>query len=275
MTNVFGRRILVTLKQNTRNIFFYFLNPLVILELTGNLHFEGVMLLFLTLGFYFLDKLQTTKAAFLIAISISIKLLPLLILPLFFKRLAFKKSVWFYFLVIFFNILFFFPFINASLISNYLATISLWFTNFEFNSSFYYIVREVGFYVKGYNIIGVVGKIIPILTIALVLFFSFFRNNKTTLSLIPNILLVLTLYFFISTTVHPWYVINLILLSVFTNFRFPLVWSLFVILSYYAYSVVPFKENLLLIFIEYFFVIGFFIYELRLNCKLKIPNNFL
>ena len=259
----FGQKILVHFNQNPNKIFLYFLNPLVIIELTGNLHFEGLMLFFLVLGFYFLIKNNWVLSALFIAISISVKLLPLLILPLFWQKLGIKKSIIFYSLIIGFNILFFLPFVNNQLISNYLETISLWFINFEFNASFYYIIRAIGFYFKGYNIIGSVGKIIPIITILVILFYTFFRKNNTLNLIINNALIVLTIYFLLSTTVHPWYVINLILLSVFTNYKYSIAWSFTVFLSYSAYSNNLFKENMSLIFIEYFIVFGFILLSIK------------
>lgn len=259
----FGRKILNNLNLNPNQIFLYFLNPLVILELTGNLHFEGVMLFFLLLGLYKIMQEKYLDASFFIAISISIKLLPLLLLPLFYKKLTFRRSIIFYLLVVVFNVLFFMPFLNESLVNNYIQTISLWFTNFEFNASFYYIIREIGFYIKGYNIIGIIGKIIPIITILIILYFSFFRENATIKNIFYNALIVLSLYFFIATTVHPWYVINLILLSVFTKYKFPIVWSFFIILSYFAYSQIPFQENYWFLFIEYFAVFAIFILEIK------------
>ena len=49
-----GRGILKKLKLKEEKILWYFLNPLVIIELTGNLHFEGLMLTFWVLAsFYF------------------------------------------------------------------------------------------------------------------------------------------------------------------------------------------------------------------------------
>ena len=257
----FGQKLLVNFKQNPNKIFLYYLNPLVILELTGNLHFECVMLFFLILSFYFLTKNNWALASLFIGISISVKLLPLLILPLFWQKLGFKKSVLFYLFVIFFNFLFFLPFINNQLVNNYLSTILLWFNNFEFNASFYYVLREIGFYVKGYNIIGTIGKLIPVVTILFVLYYAFFRKNKKVENIINHSLIVLTIYFFISTTVHPWYVINLVLLSIFTNYKYSIVWSFSIILSYFAYSNVLFKENLFLISLEYILVFSFIIFE--------------
>ncbi|MBC7643228.1 MAG: polyprenol phosphomannose-dependent alpha 1,6 mannosyltransferase MptB [Flavobacterium sp.] len=262
----FGQKLLVHFKQNPNKIFLYFLNPLVILELTGNLHFEGVMLFFLVLSFYFSTKNNWVLASLLIGISISVKLLPLLILPLFWQKLGFKKSILFYLFVIFFNLMFFLPFINNHIVDNYLETILLWFNNFEFNASFYYIIREIGFYVKGYNIIGTVGKLIPVVTILFILYYAFFRKNKKVENIINNSLIVFALYFFISTTVHPWYVINLVLLSVFTNYKFPIVWSFSIILSYFAYRSEIFKENFFLISLEYILVFSFIIFE---NAKIQ------
>jgi hypothetical protein len=82
--------------------------------------------------------------------------------------------------------------------------------------------------------------------------------------------LALTLYYFMSSTVHPWYVVFLLGISIFTNYRFPLVWSFAVILSYYAYSNPDYKESLPLLAIEYILVMGYFIYEILSNAPKKL-----
>ena len=268
----YGKKILSHFNKNSENIFWYFLNPLVILELSGNLHFEGVMLFFFVAGLYYLLKNKWIIAAVFIALSISVKLLPLLLLPLFLKYLGLKKSLLFYSLIIGLNVLFFLPFTNPTLINNYVATISLWFTNFEFNASIYFLAREIGYAVKGYNIIHTIGKITPIITLAIILFFTLIRKNKSIEEIAINSLIVITLYLFISTTVHPWYVINLVLLSVFTKYKFPIVWSFVIILSYYAYSVFPFKENIILIITEYSIVYLIFLYEIWKYAIPKLNN---
>jgi hypothetical protein len=263
----FGRKILLFLNQNPKKIFLYFLNPLIIIELTGNLHFEGVMLFFFVVGLYFFIIEKWRLAAVFIALSISTKLLPLLLLPFFYQKLGFKKSVCFNSIVIGISALTFVPFLTPKLFSNYTETIGLWFTNFEFNASIYYLVREIGFYVKGYNIIGIVGKITPVLAIAIILYFALFRTNKKPADLFANALIALSIYFFISTTVHPWYLVNLVFLSIFTRFKFPIIWSYLIVLSYFAYSQIQFKENYFLLFVEYSIVFGLVVYELFFSQK--------
>jgi alpha-1,6-mannosyltransferase len=272
-TLYFGRKLLNNLGLDQSKIFWFLLNPLVILELSGNLHFEGVMLFLFVLSMYLLQQKYWQWAAFILSISISVKLLPILILPIFIKYLGFKKSIAFYSIIIMTNVAFFLPFLSNELIENYFETIGLWFTNFEFNASVYYLIRWIGFQVYGYNIIHLVGKIIPVLIILFITYRAFISKHETEINLFKSFLIVLSIYFFMSTTVHPWYLANLVLLSVFTKYKFPIVWSFFMILSYNAYSKIPFDENLGMVFIEYFGVLVFLTFEIYKIEFCDIKNN--
>ena len=306
-TLYFGKKLLVRLHIPVDRIFWYILNPFIIIELTGNLHFEGVMIFFLVWSLYLLQKGKWQWAAVVFALSVSIKLMPLIFLPLFFQWFVskkphdgtctersrsaqddskqdddyddvmssgvetspnnstlkgFKKLIGFYTIVSLITILMFLPFYSSKFVTNYTETVRLWFQNFEFNASLYYIAREIGFTFRGYNEIAIIGSYIPWVVIGFVLLITFIRKNRTMITLIAAMLLVLSFYFFTATTVHPWYVATLLILSVFTNYKFPLVWSFVIILSYVAYTNNANEENLWIIGLEYVIVYAVFIWDL-------------
>lgn len=288
----FGRKLLLKLQLPEHRIFWYILNPFIIIELTGNLHFEGAMLFFLVWALYLLLCKKWMWAAVLIGLSVSVKLLPLLFLPLLapFALRAFppkgekefdlskynielwknwKKPMFFYgavFATVFFTFL---PFLSTVFFENYASSLSLWFQKFEFNASIYYLIRWIGFQVVGWNIIGVVGKILPVIVFLIVMGLAIFRlpagearKNKHFRQLFPGMLFAVCAYFFLSTTVHPWYIATPLLLSIFTKYRFVLVWSFFVFLSYSAYGTNGFDENLWLVTLEYLVVFAVLAKEL-------------
>ncbi len=271
----FGRKLLISLGKEPHQIFWYFLNPFIIIELTGNLHFESVMLFFLVWALFLLQKHKWIWAAVIFGISVSVKLIPLLFLPLFYQvfvneKKGFLKLIAFYLITLVTVLITFLPFYSTPFVSNFMDTIGLWFQNFEFNASIYYIIRWVGFKVVGWNIIATVGKILPLIVISFILLLTFFRKNKPTQQLITAMLFGISFYFLLSTTIHPWYIATPLLLSIFTKYRFPIVWSLVVMLSYSAYGIEGFSENLGLVALEYFIVIGFFIWEV---IKLRKETN--
>ena len=321
-TLYFGKRLLEKLKLPAHHIFWYILNPFIIIELTGNLHFEGVMIFFLVWSLYLLHSGKWQWAAVVFAISVSVKLIPLIFLPLFYqwftstklsnqkkcnvisnasgkshnqiqdknneilKRVQHDKKqipaiagitklIGFYAIIGITTLLLFAPFYSSEFIHNYAQTVALWFQNFEFNGSIYYIVREIGYSFRGYNEIAVIGKMTPIIVIIFVITMTFFRKNKTSIQLITAMLLVLSFYYFTTTTVHPWYVATLLILSVFTKYKFPLVWSFVIILSYLAYVNVDKSdksENLWVIALEYTIVYGVFIWEVFIKKSNPINN---
>jgi hypothetical protein len=261
----FGRKLLIHFKLDPKWAFWYFLNPLVIVELSGNLHFEGVMLFFFVWALFLLAQGKWAWAALPYAASILVKLVPLLLLPVLFKFLGFKKSAAFYTLTLVLVLVGVAPFFSESFVNNYQSTVGLWFSNFEFNASLYNFLKwSVTHFtdIKNYELIKTVGSITPWLTLALALAFTFIPKNKTLPQVATSMLWVLTLYYFISTTVHPWYPIFLLVLFPLTRFRYPILWSLTVILSYTAYMGESVTERPLFIVLEYLAVFGFIFYEL-------------
>lgn len=292
-TLYFGRKLLQKLDLPPHRIFWFILNPFIIIELTGNLHFEGVMLFFLVWSLYLLHHRNWIWSAVLLGISVSVKLLPLLFLPLLWnyftrekkpsnpdkkinqlepkpgklilvenREQGFKKLLIYYIVVSITILLSFLPFLSATLISNFSSSIALWFQKFEFNASIYYVIRWIGFQFTGYNIIGTAGKILPLVVLLIIASMAFFRKNNSSKKLMTAMLLAVSVYLFLSTTVHPWYLATPLILSVFTKYRFVWLWTFLVFLSYAAYGTDRFQEKYWLIGIEYLLVFSYFFYEL-------------
>jgi len=258
---VYGKKLLKKLKLQTRSIYWFILNPLVIIELTGNLHFEGLMLCFFIISIYFIHSKKWHTAAIVMALSIAVKLVPILSLPLFLNKLGWKKSIWFYSIIASVLMILFVPFFSFEFLENYGATIGLWFSNFEFNASIYYFVKWVLDEINGVNLINSTGAIVAFV-LAIQTSYQLLQKKQDTKALLLMIFWVLSGYYFISTTVHPWYITSLLLLSIYTNYRFILVWSYTLIFSYCAYSEFSVKESSLLLSLEYMPVFAMLIWEL-------------
>ncbi|MCK8521112.1 mannosyltransferase [Aquimarina sp. D1M17] len=283
-TFYFGRKLLKMCNLPQHHIFWYILNPFIIIELTGNLHFEAVMVFFVIWSLYLLQKGYWYWAAVVLALSVSTKLIPLLFLPLFFQRFVplegkatikrnllsgTPKLIGFYAIVIASVAITFAPFLSSEFIKNFSKTISLWFQNFEFNASIFFIIRWIGFQIVGWNVIETAGKILPLVTITILIGLTFFRKNKTTPQLATAMLLGICCYYFLSTTVHPWYIAVPLSLCVFTKYKFPVAWSFVIIFSYTAYIHPDFKENLWMVSLEYITVFTVFILEIVRNRRQK------
>ncbi len=258
----FGVKLLKHLKLNTKTIFLYLLNPLIIIELTGNIHFEGLMIFFLIWSSYLIATKKWKLAAIPFASSVCLKLLPLLFLPLFFRQLKFKKLLIFYIIVTTTIIIFFAPFMSVNLLHNFTKSIGLWFGQFEFNGSIHNILKYIGKQFNLNNIVKLLGKITPILVVLFTSLLSIKQQKNSTKSLFKAMLFALSFYLFTSSTIHPWYLAMVLVLSIFTNYKFPLLWSYTVILSYSFYRNEDFINNYWLISLEYILVFSLMFKEI-------------
>lgn len=81
-------------------------------------------------------------------------------------------------------------------------------------------------------------------------------------------LIAFTVYLLLSTTVHPWYIASILLLSIFTNYKYPLFWSFIIIISYLAYANADNTENLWIIGFEYLVVFTALLWDVLKQKKL-------
>ncbi|WP_168797612.1 glycosyltransferase 87 family protein [Neolewinella litorea] len=240
----------------------YWLNPLILVEIVGNLHFEGVMLCFLLLSLYLLTRSRYGAAAGAMAFSVASKLLPLMLLPFLLQRL-WKRPFWTYFLTFgAVTMALFLPLlIGGGFLSGFGNSLDLYFRKFEFNASLYYLLRSYGFYEVGYNQIARFGPLLARVA-ALTILIIALADRKTDWRSLPGMwLAAFVIYLLCATTVHPWYLAAPIVLCCFTPWRFPLVWSYLIMLTYTSYTTVPYRENLWLVGVEYLLVAAFFLVE--------------
>ena len=244
-------RIFKVFQKPTKLLWLYWLNPLVILEITGNLHFEGLVLMLLLAAVFAFQKSQEPLSGGFWGFAVGMKLLPMIMIP-----------AWFFFSKTHKNLLFWAGAILALLISlgwffvstagsNFMQSLSLYQGKFEFNASIYYLLRELGFWIKGYNTIATLTKILSLATLAAIVYFSWKKKPQNLAELVDLWVLIYLIYLILQPVVHPWYLIPAFGLSLLTNRNTFLVWTFAVIFSYQAYGNPDFKENLLYLFLEY------------------------
>jgi alpha-1,6-mannosyltransferase len=244
-----------------RGVLLYALNPLVIVELVGNIHYEGLTICFLLAGLYCYKKQKDLPSATFLGLAAGVKLLPLIFLPALIDKTNWTKSLLYFSVVGGVFVLPFLFFFDPIIVDNLSASLDLYFRRFEFNASLYYLLREFGTLILGYNPIATIGPFLALVAVSLILFYSWSRRLK--LSLPERWLFALTAYLLCATTVHPWYVVPLVALGVLTPFGFPIVWSALLPLTYLAYGQVPFYENLWIVAVEYGVVLGWMAWEVR------------
>jgi len=278
------------------NLLYYWLNPLIIVEITGNLHFEGAMVFFLLLAYYLLQRSSWVAAGAAMAASVASKLLPLMLLPLLIRRLwrpslspnkssddhtgaarafwdgdahfeGLSFSAWirsgrrFYLFSVAFGftcLLFFLPFLlSPGFIAGFRSSLGLYQQKFEFNASLYYLGRAIGYWQVGWNPIATIGPWLAKAAAGGILLMALLDRRCNWASLPAGWLGAFVLYLLCATTVHPWYLSVPIVLCCFTRWRFPLLWSFLIMLTYTNYVAVPYRENLWLVGVEYLTVLAF------------------
>ncbi|WP_069609267.1 glycosyltransferase family 39 protein [Leptospira tipperaryensis] len=252
----------------------YWLNPLAILEIAGNSHPEPILLFFLIGAVYFLwkwNERQKTKDfllhVFFLSLGILTKITPLVLLPWTVFILVDRKR---------FSLLF-----KTSLFATALALVGLFFFResffekqsesgigvffqlFEFNGGIYYLLRETLRAIGGNFYLA--GKICGWATLVFILAYSYRRKKESAIAdFFRSSETIYWIFLLFSTTLHPWYILPLLVFSIFSKSVSPIVWSALILVSYSTYAVIPFRDSFWWIGVEY----GILFFFLHIDYKL-------
>lgn len=259
-----GTKLLQYLKLPKKNILIYALNPLVIIEISGNLHFEGGVIFFFLWGWNFMIKNGSSIwTGILLALSVAVKLIPLIYMPFILGRISWKKSQWVFGTMGVALILLFSPLMNPTFFAHFGDSLELYLGRFEFNGSIANLLKywSIGYY--GDNLSKVFGPLMAMIVFYVIVAKVLLEENQSWFNVAERWLLAISLYLFLSATVHPWYVIYVVIWSVFTRFRYPVIWSALVWLTYINYSYPQYHENYWVIAVEYITVFTVLFLEWR------------
>jgi len=229
----------------------YWLSPMVILEGAGNLHFEPVMVAFLVLGLYHFKQGEPFRSSVALAVSVLLKLIPLMFAPLLLKVVKQKQLKVMVFGFIITLALFTTPFIDPWFFVTYSESVGLWFSNFEFNAGIYRVVKELGtlFGVQDWQMIRFYGKVHSFVILVLALKFTWECDRFS--KVLDKSYLLLMIYLLTAPTIHPWYLITLLALGAISQHPSAMLWSLTIILSYVAYKMNPTELPLWLVALQF------------------------
>lgn len=234
-----------------KQILLYWFNPLVIVEVVGNLHFEGVVLLFLLASLLCLSRQKLGWSGTFWGLAVGMKLLPFLLAPTFFFWKGVRTSPRFWGVALGTLFLSFLPLVYLNSWENFLQSLQLYQGKFEFNASLYYLFRAVGYELAGYNTIWYLTKVGMGCTLLGAVLISWKRSNVSLFE-IPDVWVQLyLLYFLMQPVVHPWYLLPGLGLSLLTRKWTFILWSFGTIFSYQAYSQNPVQEQPLFLGLEY------------------------
>lgn len=260
-------RLLMLFNLPVGRLVIYAFHPLVIIEVMGNVHFEGMVLLFLALSLLAAKlsglvgdhpkrgRLLLFVSGIFFGCAVLIKLTPLLLGPLIMVLLRRSSRMVTFALgalsVVFLATL---AFWDAELPAHFRASLGLYFRTFEFNASIYYLTRAIGHAWLGYNAIAVIGPALSLISTVIIIALALRLGFSRIISAPKAFSVALfswSVYLLFATTVHPWYLIIPVGLIMFFRHWAVLIYTCTVVLSYSHYRDGAFDENFFLIAMGY------------------------
>lgn len=245
-------------KDKIQMVWWYAWNPLILFEIIANGHPEGFIMFFIVTALYYLFRTRYDLSSVMLSLAAAIKIFPIILLPFLWKYLGFKKGLRYSLLSVLIFILCLcciYPYQD-----HFMQSIRLYISSFEFNGSLFEIWKAIDYQRFGFDNVRHIGQYLSVLFILWTTYLFIRQKSMQWSSLLPSILLMWMGYLLLSTTVHPWYILPLLLLSTLSGWLIPFIWSGLIVLSYSWYDpTMSTTWKYALIGIEYMVLLIFFL----------------
>lgn len=233
---------------------FAVLNPVLIVEGIGNLHTEVILVPLLVLTLLAMAQRNSWLTGIWLGLAIATKLWPLLfllVLPLRYDR---SRAILAGGVAVLVFAVLWVPWWTPDLLANVAQSVRLYGTVFEFNGGLYEALKRIlpEGWVKG-------SGLMPMLTVMALSVLAWKRAWRTTAE---AMLWIMAIYFALSSTVHPWYVIPLLVITLCTPYRWPYVYALLMVPTYLNYAWGTFQQPYAYIAIEHLLLAVVVLWEL-------------
>jgi alpha-1,6-mannosyltransferase len=263
LTFIFLRKLIALLSMNPVVIALYWLNPLIIIELVGNLHTEGFAICFILIAIWYLLKEKIPAFVLAIVLAIGAKLTPLLILPALFRSVPFRGFFALSLSVVILSVLSLVFSVGIENLPNFWKSFLLYFETFEFNAGIYYALNDFMFTLTKVNYADKISVLLTIVFISSAIGIGWRKNSD---GFIKRFLLIYAAYFLLAQVVNPWYIALLIPIGILSRMLFPLIWGVIVWGSYTAYTPSGVEENHLFVILQFCLIL--ILYTLEQKGKL-------
>lgn len=256
------RALLRDTAQGQRWWMLYAFSPLVLMELTVNLHTEAVMIP-LCLGALLLHQRGRPDAsAVLLGLAASARLWPLLFVLALPAVMTWRKSMRYGLIIGLVFAASWIPLWTPGILGHFAASLKLFGSYLEFNGGLYELLRNtVGpEAVKGTGLLAMI-TLIGMLALAIV------QWRRKSLPFAGMMLWLLFVYFMGSQAVHPWYILPLLAFGVLTRRWWPIAWTLLNVPTYITYRSEPYTQPYWWIAVEYLLLLALVVIEERLRIK--------
>ena len=239
-------KLLDKLNLSYSGLLIYALNPLVIIGLTGNISFIGVMLCFFAIGLYFIIHNKWINSIFFFALAATSSIFTFLLIPLVFKKLQLAKSIAFVLIITAIFSLFWLPFYHELFWETFSTNVMNNFTGFTTNFGLKHVID---------SFTGEANIILPILFVVALISISISRASDW-ISILKGMMFCLTAFMLLNYTIEPYYFVLLVFFSALVHqYHYAIIWSLFAIINYPIfepflathYWVMPMEYSILLL----------------------------
>lgn len=220
-------KLLVKLNLSYSGLLIYALNPLVIIGLTGDINFIGVMLCFFIVGLYFIIHNKWINSIFFFTLAATSSLFTFLLIPLVFKKLKLVKSLALVFIMLIIFSLFWMPFYHEHFLDTIIKNVNLNMIGLANNFGIKSVID---------SFTGKANLIIPTLFVVALISISVSRASDW-ISILKGMMFCLTAFMLLNYTIEPYYFVLLVFFSALVHqFHYAIIWSLFAIINYPVFA---------------------------------------